>query len=99
MPSRSIAERGARVTAYAASPPPVPPTSSAARAARATAGAVSRVLPGPLVAMSAVSLTIEPGEFVALSGPSGSGKPSLLSLIGALDQPTSGNIEVDGVAV
>src|SRR3954454_10580177 len=67
--------------------------------ARVAADAVSRVHPGPVVAVSDVSLTIETGEFVALTGPSGSGKTSLLSLIGALAQPTSGSIEVDGIVV
>jgi len=57
---------------------------------------VSRVHPGPVVAVADVSLTLEPGEFVALTGPSGSGKTSLLSLIGGLDRPTSGTVQVDG---
>jgi putative ABC transport system ATP-binding protein len=67
--------------------------------ARVAVDAVSRVHPGPVVAVSDVSLTLEPGEFVALTGPSGSGKTSLLSLIGALDQPTSGTVTVDDVVV
>ena len=66
---------------------------------RVVVDAVSRVHPGPVVAVSDVSLTLEPGEFVALTGPSGSGKTSLLSLIGALDQPTSGTVTVDDVVV
>src|SRR3954454_8214070 len=65
--------------------------------ARVAADAVSRAHPGPVVAVSDVSLTIEPGEFVALTGPSGSGKTSLLSLIGGLDQPTSGAVEGEGL--
>src|SRR6476659_7599563 len=67
--------------------------------ARVSVDAVSRVHPGPVVAVSDVSLALEPGEFVALTGPSGSGKTSLLSLIGALDQPTSGTVTVDDVVV
>src|SRR5689334_24170413 len=64
--------------------------------ARVAVDAVSRVHPGPVVAVAEVSLTLEPGEFVALTGPSGSGKTSLLSLIGGLDRPTTGTVDVDG---
>ncbi len=48
------------------------------------------------VALSAVDLSIERGEFTALSGPSGSGKTTLLNLLGTLDRPTSGQIFVAG---
>jgi putative ABC transport system ATP-binding protein len=43
-----------------------------------------------------ITLDIPKGDFVALMGPSGSGKTTLLNLIGGLDQPTRGEILVDG---
>ena len=48
------------------------------------------------VALHRVNLTIYQGEFVSIMGPSGCGKSTLLSLMGLLDEPTSGTIEVDG---
>ncbi len=47
-------------------------------------------------ALRGVNLTIQSGEFTALVGPSGSGKTTLLQLIGCLDQPTSGQVIVNG---
>jgi putative ABC transport system ATP-binding protein len=47
-------------------------------------------------AVQNVSVTIEPGEFVALCGPSGSGKTTLVNLIGGLTDPTRGQVMVDG---
>ncbi|MHC4952344.1 MAG: ABC transporter ATP-binding protein [Planctomycetota bacterium] len=47
-------------------------------------------------ALSGVSLSVERGEFVALTGPSGCGKTTLLSLIGAIDTPTAGRVEFEG---
>jgi putative ABC transport system ATP-binding protein len=47
-------------------------------------------------ALRGVDLIIENGEFTALVGPSGSGKTTLLQLIGLLDQPTTGNVFING---
>jgi putative ABC transport system ATP-binding protein len=41
-------------------------------------------------------MTVDPGEFTVLAGPSGSGKTTVLNLIGCLDQPTEGEIIVEG---
>ncbi len=51
---------------------------------------------GRIHALDGVSLELEPGELVALTGPSGGGKSTLLNLIGALDRPDSGEIHVGG---
>lgn len=50
-------------------------------------------------ALDHVSIKIEAGEFSALVGPSGSGKSSLLHLIGGLDQPSEGSVLLDGTEV
>jgi putative ABC transport system ATP-binding protein len=51
---------------------------------------------GRVVAVSEASLRLEPGEFVALNGPSCCGKSTLLNMIGSLARPDSGTISVDG---
>ncbi len=47
-------------------------------------------------ALRGVNLSIQSGEFTALVGPSGSGKTTLLQLIGLLDQPTAGQVIING---
>ena len=47
-------------------------------------------------ALDDVNLAVEPGEFIAIMGPSGCGKSTLLNMLGALDQPTDGEVWVAG---
>ena len=47
-------------------------------------------------AIDAIDLVVEEGECAALAGPSGSGKTTLLNLLGALDEPTAGEVRLDG---
>lgn len=64
------------------------------------AESLTRILPGevPVTLVREASLSIHRGEFVSIQGPSGSGKSSLLYLLGLLDVPTSGEIWLDGTA-
>ncbi len=57
-----------------------------------------RILPAtvPVTLVNDVSLTVQEKEFVAITGPSGSGKSSLLYLLGLLDRPTSGTLLIGG---
>ena len=59
---------------------------------------VTKILPGtvPVTLVRDINLAIMPREFVAITGPSGSGKSSLLYLLGLLDLPTIGDVLIDG---
>ncbi len=59
---------------------------------------VTRILPGlvPVTLVDGIDLTIRRGEFIAITGPSGSGKSSLLYLLSLLDKPTTGRLMLDG---
>ncbi|MEY3466294.1 MAG: ABC transporter ATP-binding protein [Steroidobacteraceae bacterium] len=59
---------------------------------------LGRTLDGevPVTLVQDADVTIERGEFVVIRGPSGSGKSSLLYLLGLLDKPTSGRLLIDG---
>ena len=61
---------------------------------------VTRVIDGdvPTTLVAGIDFAVQPGEFVAVTGPSGSGKSSLLYLLGLLDKPTTGEVFVDGQA-
>jgi lipoprotein-releasing system ATP-binding protein len=68
------------------------------RGALIEAKRVTKVLSGivPVMLVRDISLAIMQREFIAITGPSGSGKSSLLYLLGLLDLPTSGDVLIDG---
>ncbi len=53
----------------------------------------------PVNAINGINLSIESGEFTAIVGPSGSGKTTLLNILGGLDDPSEGDVTIDGVIV
>ena len=58
---------------------------------------VYRLRGGDVHALRGVTMDIAKGEYVSIMGPSGSGKSTMFNMIGGLDRPTGGTIEVDGV--
>lgn len=51
---------------------------------------------GPLLILNGVTLSLESGEAISIIGPSGTGKSTLLYILGALEPPTSGEVTLDG---
>ncbi len=60
---------------------------------------VYKTYPGPIHALKNINLTVEKGEFIYITGPSGAGKTTLFRLMSAFDKPSSGNISVAGYAL
>ncbi len=54
---------------------------------------------GQVSVLKGLSLAVEPGEFLAITGPSGNGKSTLLNMITGIDRPTSGDVLVNGSLV
>ena len=77
-----------------------PQTAAGPAPALIVATSVTRILPGivPTTLVHGIDLAIGSNEFVAITGPSGSGKSSLLYLLGLLDLPTAGEVRIRGRA-
>lgn len=53
----------------------------------------------PVHALNGIDIVFEQGEFAAIVGPSGSGKTTLLNIVGGLDDPSQGEVVIDGVTI
>lgn len=53
----------------------------------------------PVHALNGINISFQAGEFAAIVGPSGSGKTTLLNIVGGLDDPTAGEVIIDGIAI
>ena len=54
---------------------------------------------GPLQVLKGIDLEINKGEIVSIVGPSGAGKTTLLQIMGTLDEPDAGTVQIDGTVV
>ncbi|MBW4082719.1 ABC transporter ATP-binding protein [Paenibacillus sp. S150] len=52
---------------------------------------------GNLHALQNITFSVEPGEWLSIMGSSGSGKSTMLNMIGLMDKPTSGEVKIDGI--
>ena len=103
-PARKKAEHDESLLEPAKGPETAPeaPRASSARVAIVETEKLSKIYgsgDSEVRALDAVSLSVAPGEFVAVMGPSGCGKSTLLNLLGGLDTPSSGRVIIDGAAL